>query len=272
MLELDAEPLCSAIGILERVRGILEVGRRDGDAFHRNIERDGRSTLITDLEKVRTSAKALNLRLTVMSLERVLERLKAEKDFTWEEVSIGYAVVLSRFRDEFASRRLVVIDEHRVRYYSSSEPLFGVDFDTRFVSAAFELDEAAKCLALGRPTAAVFHLMRILEIGVRATARCLQIPDPTRPMERNWGYILTEIWNHGILVKWPTTRDRIARDGALFEELYASLDAVKNPWRNATMHVERKYTDDEAEHVFVAVKGFMMKLASRCDEEGKPLA
>jgi hypothetical protein len=61
-------------------------------------------------------------------------------------------------------------------------------------------------------------------------------------------------------------------DGALFEELHASLDAVKNPWRNATMHVERKYTDDEAEHVFAAVRGFMMKLASRCDENGDPKA
>ena len=27
------------------------------------------------------------------------------------------------------------------------------------------------------------------------------------------------------------------------------------------MHVENKYTDDEAEHIFVAVKGFIDKLA-----------
>jgi hypothetical protein len=38
------------------------------------------------------------------------------------------------------------------------------------------------------------------------------------------------------------------------------------------MHVENKYTNDEAEHIFVAVKGFMMKLASRCDENGDPKA
>lgn len=54
--------------------------------------------------------------------------------------------------------------------------------------------------------------------------------------------------------------------------IYASLDAVKNPWRNDTMHPAAKYTDDEAEHIFVAVKGFMMKLASRCDESGDPKA
>jgi hypothetical protein len=38
------------------------------------------------------------------------------------------------------------------------------------------------------------------------------------------------------------------------------------------MHVEKRYSDDEAEHIFVAVKGFMKKLADRCDEEGNPKA
>ena len=58
----------------------------------------------------------------------------------------------------------------------------------------------------------------------------------------------------------------------VFEALYVSLDAVKNPWRNATMHVENKYTDEEAEHIFFAVKGFMKRLTSRMDENGLPLA
>jgi hypothetical protein len=38
------------------------------------------------------------------------------------------------------------------------------------------------------------------------------------------------------------------------------------------MHVENKYTTDEAEHIFGAVRGFMTKLASRCDENGDPKA
>jgi hypothetical protein len=99
----------------------------------------------------------------------------------------------------------------------------------------------------------------------------LNINDPIKPAERNWAIILDKIWN-GIQTKWPTAVDRTKGDGALFESLYASLDAVKNPWRNATMHVENKYTDDEAEHIFISVKGFMKKLASRMDEDGKPLA
>ncbi len=50
------------------------------------------------------------------------------------------------------------------------------------------------------------------------------------------------------------------------------LDAVRNVWRNSTMHAESKYTLDEAEHIFVSVKGFMRKLAFRMDENGTPLA
>jgi hypothetical protein len=38
------------------------------------------------------------------------------------------------------------------------------------------------------------------------------------------------------------------------------------------MHVENKYTTDEAEHIFVAVRGFMKKIASRMDENGQPVA
>jgi DNA topoisomerase IA len=48
------------------------------------------------------------------------------------------------------------------------------------------------------------------------------------------------------------------------------MDAVKDAWRNATMHVENKYTEEEARRIYDAVRGFMMKLASRMDEQGMP--
>jgi hypothetical protein len=99
----------------------------------------------------------------------------------------------------------------------------------------------------------------------------LNIPDPIKPAERNWGRVLEKI-KAAIDAKWPTVATRAAGDGETFDALYASLDAVKNPWRNATMHPANKYTDEEAEHVFVAVKGFIVRLASRLDENGDPQA
>lgn len=58
----------------------------------------------------------------------------------------------------------LALKEHS--YYASKEPLFGKDVAQKFpTEAAFEIDETAKCLALGRPTAAVFHLMRVAFSG-----------------------------------------------------------------------------------------------------------
>ena len=114
--------------------------------------------------------------------------------------------------------------------------------------------------------------MRLMEVGISAVSACLGIPDPVKPAGRNWGAILKEI-KAAIDAKWPNPAGRMTTDDAVtFDELYASLDAVKNPYRNATMHVEKKYTDQEAEHIMSAVRGFMMKLAARCDEGGAPRA
>jgi hypothetical protein len=98
----------------------------------------------------------------------------------------------------------------------------------------------------------------------------LGIPDPTKPGEKNWGAILKKVWDDGIENKWPSPVDKQTPDGTYFTSAFASLDAVKNPWRNATMHVENKYTSEEAEHIFSAVRGFMRKLALRMDENGDP--
>jgi hypothetical protein len=88
-------------------------------------------------------------------------------------------------------------------------------------------------------TAAVFHLMRTAEIGVRAVARCLGIPDPLKPAGRNWGSILVAVKaemarRNGVNPPaWSLPDDR-----QFFDEAHTSLDAVRNAWRNTTMHVD----------------------------------
>jgi hypothetical protein len=229
----------------------------------------------TKLGGVSEELKCEAERLKIRSVSQQLARI-------WEYVDSGnlnaaglHPMIVelnNRMIGELSVKECLMIDETAVKYYRQSQPSFGIEVQSKFPSASFEIDEAGKCLALNRSTASVFHLMRTMEIGVRAVARCLQISDPMKPANRNWGIMLRRIWEDGISKKWPTAADRAAGDGAAFEALHASLDAVKNPWRDATMHVENKYTSDEAENIFAAVRGFMMRLASRCDEDGLPLA
>ena len=57
--------------------------------------------------------------------------------------------------------------------YYETRPLFGPDVFNNFSSANDDIDEAGKCLALGRGTACVMHLMRVLEVGLAALASAL---------------------------------------------------------------------------------------------------
>lgn len=174
---------------------------------------------------------------------------------------------------ESSLKTALFLPPNRAAYYDPQSPLFGTEVNLQFPSAIFEIEEAGKCLAVGRDTAAVFHLMRVMEIGIHAVARCLGIPDPVSGSGRNWGMLLKQIQTV------RTTRKTIASKGwtnpadeTYFDAAYATLDAVRSAWRNTTMHVEKKYTTDEADHIFVAVRAFMMNLAARMDEQGQPLA
>jgi hypothetical protein len=172
-----------------------------------------------------------------------------------------------RLLDHFERSFVLALSDAEKRRFAPDAPLFGADVDERFPRASFDVAEAGKCLALSRDTAAVFHLMRVMEVGLFATTRALGIPDPIKPAQRNWGTMLRAV------------RDEIGRrpigswdDRAFFDGLFVSLEAVRSAWRNGTMHVDRTYTNDEAEDVFAAVRRFMLTLAARLDEDGRPAA
>jgi hypothetical protein len=208
--------------------------------------------------------------MSALAAGRLLESSQSTDTLSWEDRAAALRELENRITDEMESILFLYVPRERVPYYDTID-LFGANIRTTFPSITYDVEEAGKCFALGRYTACVFHLMRIMETGIRATARCLGIPDPIKPADRNWGRVLEKV-KEGIAAKWPTQANRRGGDGALFETIFASLDAVKNPWRNATMHPENKYTQEEAEDIFRAVRSFMKSLSSRMDENGQPVA
>jgi hypothetical protein len=278
MLELKAGAFYKAFSQLVGTSSWIEArsrppSDRPNPVFHEDTELDdvSREYITNRLKSLPGFLEVLGARVTTLTVQDAGEAVGLSYA-KWGTAKDAFKEITNTLRRELSLTTILVIEQNQQRYFAPREPLFGTEFADYFkADGVYELDEAAKRLALGRPTASVFHLMRLLEVGIRATSRCLQIPDPVKPAERNWAIILKAIWNE-IEQRWPTAADRMTGDGQLFEALYASLDAVKNPWRNECMHVEGKYTDDEAEHIFVAVRGFMKKLASRCGEDGLPLA
>jgi hypothetical protein len=237
-----------------------------GPAINERLEVE---VLIERATTLRPLLEQIGAGVTLAEVERHIKELR--RGWIYQDfLLLCYQRIIDRLTDELRLIYLYGVEAKNVKYLEPKEPLFGKDFQSAFPSAAFELDEAGKCLALDRSTASVFHLMRMMEIGLRAMSACLALPPPTKAGDRNWGSMLRAV-NASIEAKTKAGTWR-GDDKATFAELYASLEAVRIAWRNATMHVENKYTDDEAEHIFITVKGFMKKLASRCDENGIPLA
>jgi hypothetical protein len=132
---------------------------------------------------------------------------------------------------------------------------FGPEVETQFPASAYDIDEAARCSALRRPTAAVFHCLRIVEQGLHAHARSQGVLDPPTSTGRRWTSIMADLRG--------TERD---------SDLFVALDAVRRGWRGAMLQVGAKYTEEEAERIMRLVETFMRSLAARCDEAGDPAA
>ena len=110
--------------------------------------------------------------------------------------------------------------------------------------------------------------MRILEIAIASFAARLSIPDPVKATDRSWGNMLNAIRDKMDL-EFPKTKRLPGSEGAALEGIYASLDAIKNPWRNATMHVDSIYQEEEARHILTCTALLVDKMAAVFDENGK---
>lgn len=185
---------------------------------------------------------------------------------TAELLRIRFRDLSERIRDDLESVKFFHLGEREADLYFSKEPHFGAGVRNQFPSATFEIDEAAKCLAFGRSTASVFHLMRVLEAGIGAIYKCLGIGTLPAGSNPSWGMVLEEIR------KELAKRGKAFSENDAFKDMYAWLGAVKDAWRNPTLHFEDKKTEEEAQEILLAVQTFMKKVASRMDENGLPLA
>ena len=181
--------------------------------------------------------------------------------FTWADLRSASKELHSRVEDELAETVLWVIPAERALQFKNRSP-FGDKVASHFPPATEDLGDAAYCLLLGRGTATVFHLMRVMEVGLRALAASLN--DPTLDPKRNpsWETILGRGDRE---LQEPLSKRSLEwqTDEGFFSTAHANLRAVKDAWRNPTMHIERRYDPEEAEDVWNAVKAFMRHLSKK---------
>lgn len=155
------------------------------------------------------------------------------------------------FLVQMQSKLVLVLSSNHVDYLRNTEPPFGEEVENAFPKASEEIHEATMCLMFQRPTAAVFHLMRAMELSVQRLAEKL---GKTNINEKVWGIILSDIDNE--IQKMPKGSLRDAWSAS-----HTHLYHVKQAWRNDTMHPKTTYTEEQSKVVYEAVKSFMRHLA-----------
>lgn len=190
-----------------------------------------------------------------VDLERFLNSPPA--NLTYGLLLSEIAILRRSILNELFTCRTILIPTPEVKYYKD-DPLFGEKVVNKFPKTVTDIQEAGKCLALGRYTACVFHLMRVMELAVHYLAKKLNI---NLTQVKTWHRILiavdTEIEN----LPRQTSRQRTTRNR--YAEVSAQLRMVKDAWRNSVMHPQETYTPEEAERSYQNVKDFMVHLASK---------
>ena len=271
MLKLSAEALSRAMHELGTLRGMIIAFKHigDGGLMRESVPKHEREMAIEYLTKLTPELRALSVPCTKTAAERLKRLLMDDPELNRESMSILIESIESRLFDELDSGFVFTLDSTEAAHFEKSS--FGDEVNARFPCLTYDIAESYKCYALGRATAAAFHAIRCLEGGFAAIWRCLSVADPISGFERNWGNRLRKI-EEKIDDKWPSKTGRMSGDAKLFDEALGAIKGMQNPYRNATMHLDDKYTLEEAWHIIELVKGFMQKIASRMDENGLPLA
>ena len=246
MFDLNINNFVDTLRHMHAIKIRIESNFSD-ETLNQSLVDDLREGLANDFSEIGGACKVVHANLAAKSAFRFSDALRQSVDeITIKTVHGVFNDIESRMKDECEDITVLILDrQERSLYYSTADVIAGWSISTASPEAARELEEASRCYALGRATASVFHGMRMLEIGLKSFSSLLGIPEPETPTERNWGKILNKI-KIKIDAEYPKNERLPNSLGSTYEKIYATLEAVKNPWRNATMHVESFYQDAEA--------------------------
>jgi hypothetical protein len=147
----------------------------------------------------------------------------------------------------------------------SPEKLWGDDVCSNFKSAVRDIDDASECLIFQKGTASVFHLMRVMEVGLRALGKTLGNPKLDPKTNPSWDSILSKC-DEELRLPYAKRSSGWQANAPFFTEATASLRAVKDAWRNPTMHVEKDYSYEQAYDIWSAARAFTKHLATTISE------
>jgi hypothetical protein len=229
-----------------------------------------RGKAIGHLTNIEPTFREIGLAITAETIGELLNDLKNDSLHNVQNVQwlLDRIDAIEKLAEKELKQKLFLYipADHAKFWPTQGEPFaFGRDVQQKFPSASFDIHNAAIGVATTLSTAAVFHLMRVLEIGLAVLGGKFGVS----LAHTNWAPAIEEIESkirdmHKDPV-WKALPD-CKEQQEFYAQAASHFGILKDAWRNYTMHSRGKYTEDEAERIFENVKGFMQQLAERLHE------
>ena len=178
MLSLNASSFYRAATTLSAMATLIESwSDTDFDSKSDIVAGGSRENFVVALGELARELTVLECRVTLMVVDRLIGGLgNSPSDLTYQSAAAGFNEIQSRLKDELSLSTVFALHSDKAKFYQAGPLAFGQTVADRLPIATPDIEDAGKCLALDQGTAAVFHLMRAMEAGLKELARILGIP------------------------------------------------------------------------------------------------
>ena len=259
---------------------VLMLGRALDDCVARakQSEKGLRLDKISDQDRIKKAVGIISSAIEVCSeagLKDAEEQIASSSiHMRWQTNELDYSSLCAELRHAInailqdMNKRIFLEVGPELRSYVENDLLFGPAVRKNFPDATPDIREAGNCLAADCNTAAVFHLMRVAEHGLRALAfdRRINLPKG-KPIDlATWEDLLKKLEDSENAIQGYAKTSAREAQFEFFHGAMMELKRFKNKFRNRVMHTRDSYDAHEAMSAFDHVKAFMEILSSRISE------
>jgi hypothetical protein len=170
--------------------------------------------------------------------------------------------------NDLSQHLFLTVDAEGSRFYN--EPRHGWERVIERFGCSFDVEEARKCYALGRATASVFHLSKVVESAVLELQIFLKEPD----VKAHFGSVLAKLELMTQRQKYSEVKPELQPYLGFMRDVLTYLHAVKDSWRDKVSHVNERivpmetFTLELAKSVHDATLTLMLRLADGLPPKG----
>jgi hypothetical protein len=245
---------------------VLTIEGRHTEAADAPLDADTRGRLRSVIVPNMNLCIGTGLRASAASLGKALGVLEMES-VTYGQVDKLLEEFASRLPDELSGLPFFLLTPEEAVYYK--EPRQGWEHVIeRFPDSVYDVEEARKCFALERYGAAVFHVLQVVEHGLLELGHFLGVQDP-----KSGFTAVSRALDKAIAKHYEDRTDFERHTFAFLEQIQATVNAMKNAWRNKISHAQGKlillttdFNREVAAEIMAASRGFMRRLS-----EGLPI-